>query len=677
MALSAVDLTRSSPRKVGQLGSNNSEIIDLTFSDSDSDLAPTTKPPRSASKSRIGSGNDSDGQAIDMAENGRESELKGSLPKIRSALLYSTNAHLTSSSKSNAREPDHHLLEASSTSQESLPETDAESPFKEKEKKKLTNTEKRSRGCDAAADEIRKLDEARAEFATAQVTSSERVYQREEEVRPTASAPPPLAKPTPSVPPAPLPHSDNHTVNEDDVYVPFEPSAADLLAASRGISLPSHVCLAGDAELAPGDEMGGEPDVDDGEPSSDVDFDDDRDISVRRYWNESKKPGVTCNTCGEEGHLQRDCTHFTCSLCGAMDDHRVGGCPQAITCFRCGQRGHMSGSCTNAPQRKGSCTMCGSTWHFSDGCPAIWRKYDYVTLEERDAILNGREELKDRLFSQGGEGYVAFNTWCFNCAEDGHLGGNCPSLDTTTWRRGPSIFFASEAKKGPFANAPRHIGDVPRLLLPKLKQLQIADGFGFAPPMNVGSRGKEKARKAHEAEQSTRRQDDGDDWFDRNKRGSSSRGKGRASDDGGRDRFGEGSGGRLDSRNGNKPKAMEIKIKGFATNKNGPNPNFVRGNEQNGDRSDPRREYEIVTETETGTGTGIGCHDKISIIGDMTVMKTRLHHIAVRNSCLDAIEIETDPRILGDAGVGAGVDLRHGTGIRGSLRALVVTCDQE
>ncbi|KAG9000182.1 hypothetical protein FRB94_005626 [Tulasnella sp. JGI-2019a] len=582
MALSVIDLTRLSPRKTDRAGSNN-DVIDLTVSDSENDVTPITQPPQSVSRISISSSGDYDERGTRDGEYLQDVKLKGSLRNMRSARLKTTNGHgQTSSPKSNSREEYESItaMPAASTSashhQEWPLETATAAGVPEsRSKKRRSNREKRSREHDGAVVESHQLERERADSSMKKAAAS------------------PSRGDMPSVP-----SSDQDlfffdgsvgAISEADAYAPPGQSAADLLVASRGILLPSHVYLAGDGIPLPGDETE-DADAVDCEPPSDVEFDDDRNVSVRRYWNESEKK-VTCNICGEEGHVQKDCAHFTCSLCGTMDDHKVGSCPQAITCFRCGQRGHMSASCENAPQRKGSCTLCGSTWHFSDGCPAIWRKYAYVTPEQREAILDDREKLKLNPFTQGGEGFVGFNTWCFNCAEDGHWGGDCPSLDGTTRRRGPSIFFAAVASKGPFYNAPRHIADVPRQLVPKLKQIQVTDGFGFAPPMNVGSRGKEKAKRAHETAQSIQHQDDGDDWFDKNKRGSSSKGKGRASHDM-----------EAGSRNGNreptipnKPRAMEIKIKGFSSNKDGPNPNFVRGSGQNSDardRNESQREYE-------------------------------------------------------------------------------------
>jgi hypothetical protein len=55
-------------------------------------------------------------------------------------------------------------------------------------------------------------------------------------------------------------------------------------------------------------------------------------------------------------------------------------------------------------------------------CPTLWRIYEFVTDQDRDAILRAREEKRDLTFGRGGEGYIGQDDWCYNCGDCGHLG---------------------------------------------------------------------------------------------------------------------------------------------------------------------------------------------------------------------------------------------------------------
>lgn len=64
---------------------------------------------------------------------------------------------------------------------------------------------------------------------------------------------------------------------------------------------------------------------------------------------------------------------------------------------------------------------------FLQECPSLWRLYEYLTDDQRDATLRNRIEKSKFTLGQGGEGYIATDEWCYNCGGSGHWGDVRPS----------------------------------------------------------------------------------------------------------------------------------------------------------------------------------------------------------------------------------------------------------
>ncbi|CAM9003787.1 unnamed protein product [Rhodiola kirilowii] len=110
--------------------------------------------------------------------------------------------------------------------------------------------------------------------------------------------------------------------------------------------------------------------------------------------------GGGCYSCGESGHMSRECPTK-----GAGGGGRGGG-----GCYSCGESGHMSRDC---PTRGGGgggrgggggCYSCGESGHMSRDCPT-----------------------KGGSGGGGGRGRGGGGGGCYSCGESGHMARDCPS----------------------------------------------------------------------------------------------------------------------------------------------------------------------------------------------------------------------------------------------------------
>ena len=73
-------------------------------------------------------------------------------------------------------------------------------------------------------------------------------------------------------------------------------------------------------------------------------------------------------------------------------------------------------------------------------CPTLWRLYEYLTEEAKVLVLQTRQEKRNLVLGEGGEGYIADNQWCYNCGNFGHWGDVSSSAGLQEMK---SSFFVS------------------------------------------------------------------------------------------------------------------------------------------------------------------------------------------------------------------------------------------
>lgn len=167
----------------------------------------------------------------------------------------------------------------------------------------------------------------------------------------------------------------------------------------------------------------------------------------------------------------------------------------------------------------------------------MWRMYEYVDDAERQTILTLREEKRDFLLGQGGEGYIAPEDWCYNCGECGHLGDvrispslwafktanirshgqDCTQQFPHDHLKEPSAFSEHNCLAGPFFDAQHPVKRAPGRAATYARQTEEAwgDGDGHLVPLDVGKKGRRKERTRLEQKAQQSRGDDEDDWFAR------------------------------------------------------------------------------------------------------------------------------------------------------------------
>ena len=95
-------------------------------------------------------------------------------------------------------------------------------------------------------------------------------------------------------------------------------------------------------------------------------------VTVGQIAAPGQKLLKTCNTCGETGHIAKDCPQKVkiqaCNNCGDAD-HLKAECP-TILCTNCRNVGHIARNC----QQPSTCHTCHATDHKSKQCPLRGRK---------------------------------------------------------------------------------------------------------------------------------------------------------------------------------------------------------------------------------------------------------------------------------------------------------------
>ena len=187
-------------------------------------------------------------------------------------------------------------------------------------------------------------------------------------------------------------------------------------------------------------------------------------------------------------------------------------------------------------------------------CPTIWRVYSYLSTEQREEALV-KQAKKSRLdFTNGGEGFIAWDRMCFECGNSGHWGfvgvldvplhhphnqivsymQDCQHSSTGNVRRlEPHAFSAHMADAGPFGDgypgrrssrrtfdAVTHLREATDRLRHEEKRrdrvsTMFVDGYGFVEAQ-VGRRAKRRnMERARNIEREREQEDDEDDWFSR------------------------------------------------------------------------------------------------------------------------------------------------------------------
>ncbi|KAI0320212.1 hypothetical protein OF83DRAFT_628622 [Amylostereum chailletii] len=313
--------------------------------------------------------------------------------------------------------------------------------------------------------------------------------------------------------------------------VTFHPQAStsatkDAPESTPALLLPAHVSVLENADGAP-IEIIRPPDSDSDSESfiEYLDYDD-RATAALRYFDDQtedakKQARFVCKNCGAENeHKTFECPVQICLTCGARDEHSTRGCPISKTCFSCGMKGHINKTCPNRNSGMGQyddCDRCGSRKHTTNGCPTLWRLYEYVTDAERKTILQARDEKQSLALGQGGEGYIARDEWCYNCGGPDHLGDDCTNVPFGhNAPQEPSAFGSYNTMSGPFYDVADTDTTSTRPRPPREWEAghSLPDGWGFNAPANVGRKGRAKDRvRMEERAREVEEMDDPDDWF--------------------------------------------------------------------------------------------------------------------------------------------------------------------
>ncbi|KAK9238342.1 hypothetical protein V1525DRAFT_401307 [Lipomyces kononenkoae] len=123
-----------------------------------------------------------------------------------------------------------------------------------------------------------------------------------------------------------------------------------------------------------------------------------------RYFGKLENGHVLlCINCHQPGHMASECQVIVCQTCGEQDDHLTRNCPKTRRCSNCNKLGHDSFACKER-RRDIYCSRCRSSRHGYETCPSIWCIY-----------TTSRKPLQP-----------ISTLFCYNCAEEGHYGDDCP-----------------------------------------------------------------------------------------------------------------------------------------------------------------------------------------------------------------------------------------------------------
>ncbi|KAK3024441.1 hypothetical protein RJ639_042973 [Escallonia herrerae] len=125
---------------------------------------------------------------------------------------------------------------------------------------------------------------------------------------------------------------------------------------------------------------------------------------------------VECYSCGESGHISRDCEMRGNN--GGVRGGGFGGVGRDGACYNCGGLGHLARDCPSPSERRtgggggsgaGACYTCGKQGHFSRDCPEKDSRGGYDSYGSGGGRSSG-----------GGKG-------CFECGKEGHIARECPN----------------------------------------------------------------------------------------------------------------------------------------------------------------------------------------------------------------------------------------------------------
>ena len=138
------------------------------------------------------------------------------------------------------------------------------------------------------------------------------------------------------------------------------------------------------------------------------------DMGTKRYFVDNMQ---TCFTCGQKGHVVRDCPDVLlhpCLLCGEIGHNRVD-CPKEI-CFNCYRCGHQSRNCGEQSSYRQWCDWCRMSGHLPRDCSLVWRQYVFTKHVPYSVFSKDVDRVKRS---------------CYNCASVSHFGDDCPDKKQT------------------------------------------------------------------------------------------------------------------------------------------------------------------------------------------------------------------------------------------------------